>query len=110
MKTIKITSKMAADFKSKRENSNGPEFKISDCGEITHGCKVIEITEKAVFVHVSAFLWCGGFWMPKATYATLKNGYISSGSNLSYAESDTPTLIKGKLHNKLNYNNTIYQY
>lgn len=24
---------MAADFKSKRENSNEPEFKISDCGE-----------------------------------------------------------------------------
>ena len=92
MKQITISPQMSADFKLRYESSKEPIFKISGNGEITHGCRVIEKTEKAVFVYVSSFLSCFGFWMPIDTYNTINDGYILSKSN------------------KINFNNTIYRY
>jgi hypothetical protein len=92
MKRIQITPQMSAEFKSKYESSKEPLFKISGNGEVTHGCRAIEITDKAVFIYVSSFACCLGFWMPIETYKTMDNGYI---------------LQKG---NKINFNNTIYNY
>lgn len=84
---------MSAQFRAAREVSTEPVFKLVGDGEVTHGCKAIIITEAAVFIHVSGFLWCGAFWMPITTYNTLKDGYINSANGV-----------------KTNYNNTIYQY
>lgn len=92
MKVIKITPELSKQFTDSYKASLEPVFKISGYREITHGCKVIRKTDKAVFVYVSSFLWCGGFWMPIETYNTLNNGYILAKSN------------------PINYNNTIYQY
>ena len=92
MKQIKITPQMSQDFKSKYESSSEPIFKISQSGEVTHGCRAIAMTDKAVFIYVSSFLCCFGFWMPIETYNTLNNGYILANNN------------------KMNFNDTIYRY
>lgn len=92
MKQIKITPQMSEDFKLKYESSSEPIFKISQSGEVTHGCRAIAMTDKAVFIYVSSFLCCFGFWMPIDTYKTMHNGYI-------------------KAQNKpMNFNNTLYTY
>jgi hypothetical protein len=83
---------MSAEFKSKYEASSEPIFKISHNGEVTHGCRAIETTNKAVFIYVSSFLCCLGFWMPIETYKTMSNGYIKGGKN------------------PINFNNTLYTY
>jgi len=92
METIKINYELATKFKELRNQSNEPTFNISKGGEVTYGCKVIEETENAVFVHCSGYLWCGAFWMPKSTYNTLENGFIN-----------------GNKHNT-NYDNRIFRY
>jgi hypothetical protein len=105
MKIIKITAEMAKQFREKRSTSQFPEFKISNCGEITHGCKVIEEAEKAVFVHCSGFLWCGGFWVSKEVYNTLKDGYLVGQS---YVKDDRGfKILTGQ---KINLNDTVYSY
>ena len=92
MKQINITPQMSVDFKSLYQCSQEPIFKIAGNGEVTHGCRVIAKTHKAVFVYVSSFLDCFGFWMPIETYNTIENGYILSNDK------------------KTNFNNTIYRY
>jgi hypothetical protein len=89
---IKITPDMAQEFNSKYDSSQEPIFCISENKEITHGCRVIEKTQKAVFVYVRSFRDCFGFWMTIEAYKSLKNGFIKS-KNV-----------------KLNYNNSIYQF
>ena len=91
---VKITPELAKEFKEKYNASLEPIFRISNRFEVTHGCKVIERTEKAVFVLVNSFLWCGGFWMPIETYNTMKDGYI----------------VEKGLKTPINYNSTTYIY
>ena len=94
MKNLKITPELSEQFKAKYKSSSEPIFMISGRGEVTYGCKVIERTENAVFIYVSSFLWCGGFWMPVETYNTLNNGFV----------------VEKLPENRINYNNTIYRY
>lgn len=95
MRYIKITPDMAQMFRDLRESSSEPTFKIMYYGETTHGCKVIQKSRDAVFVHIRSFSDCGGFWMPVATYQTLKNGVVKIPKNAPF---------------DLNYNQTYYQY
>lgn len=83
---------MSKDFKLKYESSNEPIFKISQNGEVIHGCRAIKMTGKAVFIYVSSFLCCFGFWMPIETYSKLNNGYLIG------------------VNQKINFNNTLYIY
>lgn len=96
MKYIKITNDMAAMFRDLRESSNEPTFKLSYNGEITHGCKVIQKSKDAVFIHIRTFSDCGGFWMPVDTYKTLKDGVIKVRKNAPF--------------NQVNYTQAYYQY
>ena len=93
MKTIKITPKQSTEFLTKYNESNEPKFTICTKSDVLYGFKAIQKTNKAVFVYASSFLWCGGFWMPNEIYALVKDGYLVV-----------------KKDEKINYNDTIYQY
>lgn len=105
MSIIKITPEMAKKFKSLREQSKYPEFKISSYGEVVHGCKVIEETDNAVFVHCSGFLDCFAFWMKKEAYKTLKDGYILGKKYITDERG-----LKVEVGQDLHYNGNVYRY
>ena len=99
MKIIKITPEMAANFKAARTNSQEPTFSAVYNGTHEHGLKAIVVTEQAVFIHQSSFLFCGGFWMPKNTYL-----------NVLRAINERGNIVNFKGLGDINYNNTYYQY